>query len=98
MPFCRACGKFVEEGDDYCPKCGASQHPSNGYEAPPSSGVNDGGGIGWAVLGFFIPLAGLIIYLLWKDQKPNTANMAGLGALVWLIVWLGVSLLLTLLH
>ena len=98
MPFCRQCGKVLEEGDDYCPKCGAPQHDAPSYETPSSSAAADRGGIGWTILGFFIPLAGLIIYLLWKDQKPNTAHMAGLGALVWLIVWLGVSLLAALFH
>ncbi len=43
---------------------------------------NDSGGFLWALLGFFVPLAGLILYLVWKDEKPRTSKAAGIGALV----------------
>lgn len=36
---------------------------------------SDGPSLGWAFLGFIIPLiVGLILYLIWKDTKPNTAS------------------------
>ena len=44
--------------------------------------VQDNGGIGWGLLGCCIPIAGLVLYLVWKDQKPKTAKAAGIGALV----------------
>ena len=44
--------------------------------------VSDNGGIGWGLLGCCIPLAGLILFLVWKDTKPKTAKAAGIGALV----------------
>lgn len=37
--------------------------------------------MGWAVLGFFLPIVGLILWLVWKDDKPLTAKKAGVGAL-----------------
>ena len=37
---------------------------------------------GWGLLGCCIPLVGLILFLVWKDTKPNTAKAAGIGALV----------------
>lgn len=46
----------------------------------------DTGSAGWAVLGFFFPLVGLILYLVWKDRKPLLAKMAGKGALISVIV------------
>lgn len=49
------------------------------------------GNFGWAVLGFFIPLAGWILYFVWKNDKPGDANMAGIGGLV----GFGVNLLLS---
>ena len=33
-------------------------------------------------MGCCIPLAGLILFLVWKDTKPKTAKAAGIGALV----------------
>lgn len=44
--------------------------------------VADSGSIGWAILGFFIPIVGLVLFLVWKNTKPNCAKMAGIGALV----------------
>ena len=65
----------------------AYQQPA--YSPGYSQQGNDSGSFGWAVLGFFIPLVGLILWLVWKDTKPKSAKMAGIGALV----GVGISLL-----
>ena len=65
----------------------AYQQPA--YSPGYSQQSNDSGSFGWAVLGFFIPLVGLILWLVWKDTKPKSAKMAGIGALV----GVGISLL-----
>lgn len=46
----------------------------------------DAGSFGWAVLGFFIPLVGLILWMIWKNDRPGDAGMAGKGALVSMII------------
>lgn len=69
--------------------------PQPQYAQPPYQQpqyVNDSGSFGWAVLGFFIPLVGLILYLVWKNEKPLSAKKAGVGALVGFIVSLLLSL------
>lgn len=48
--------------------------------------VNDKGGFLWGLLGCCIPIVGLILFLVWKDQKPKTAKAAGIGALVSVIL------------
>lgn len=48
--------------------------------------VNDNGGILWGLLGCCIPIVGLILFLVWKDQKPNTAKSAGIGAIVGVVI------------
>jgi hypothetical protein len=55
------------------------QYAQPAYQPVP---VNDSGSIGWGVLGFFIPLVGLILFLVWKDTKPKSAKAAGIGALI----------------
>ena len=50
--------------------------------------VTDSGSFGWAVLGFLIPLVGLVLFLAWKNTKPKCAKMAGIGALVSVILGL----------
>lgn len=68
---------------------GSYQHPA--YQQPPMQGYPvqqapvDSGSFGWAVLGFFIPIVGLILFLVWKDQKPLSSKKAGLGALIGVI-------------
>lgn len=54
----------------------------------------DNGGFLWGLLGCCIPIVGLVLFLVWKDQKPKTAKAAGIGALVsvilgilWYIIW-----------
>ena len=42
----------------------------------------DNGSFGWAVLGFCFPIVGLVLYLVWKSNKPISAKKAGIGALV----------------
>ena len=49
-----------------------------GNDRPPQ----DKGSFGWAVLGFFLPLVGLILFFVWKKEKPGNAKKAGLGALI----------------
>ena len=51
-----------------------------------ASANDDASSLGWAVLGFFIPLVGLILYLVWKNEYPLRAKSVGKGALVSVIV------------
>lgn len=48
--------------------------------------VNDSGSIGWAFLGFFIPLVGFILWLAWMDTKPKCSRMSGLGVLSFVVL------------
>ena len=56
--------------------------PSYGREntAPglnPNNNPVDASSFGYAALGFFIPVAGLVLYLVWKEQTPLRAKSAG---------------------
>lgn len=51
-----------------------------------NNNVVDNGGFLWGLLGCCIPIVGLILFLVWKDQKPKTAKAAGIGALVSVIL------------
>lgn len=51
-----------------------------------NTNVNDKGGFLWGLLGCCIPLVGLILFLVWKDNKPKTAKAAGIGAIVGVVV------------
>ncbi|QIB68687.1 zinc ribbon domain-containing protein [Aminipila butyrica] len=72
--YCKNCAKEIDDRAAICPHCGVSQ------AAAPQ--VIDNGGFGWGLLGCCIPVAGLILFLVWKDTKPRTSKAAGIGALV----------------
>jgi hypothetical protein len=83
MKYCSKCGIELQKGESFCPKCGTetmpgSQQRSNSYKNP---AIQDAPSTGFAVLGFFLPIVGLVLYLVWKDQTPLKANSAGKGAL-----------------
>lgn len=56
------------------------------YAPEPSTASRDSGGFGWAVLGFFLPVVGLVLWLVWRDARPLDARKAGVGALTGVIV------------
>ena len=71
--FCKNCGKEINNNASVCIYCGVSTEEKK---------VVDNGGIGWGALGCCIPIVGLILFLVWKDTKPNSAKAAGMGALI----------------
>ncbi|QVK18663.1 zinc ribbon domain-containing protein [Mycoplasmatota bacterium] len=79
MAFCNNCGKEVNDNQAVCLNCGASINSSDTY-------VVDNGGFGWGLLGFCIPVVGLVLFLVWNETKPRTAKAAGIGALVSVIL------------
>lgn len=80
--YCSNCGSKME--GNYCPKCGNSNSNTNNIN---NIEVQDSGSFGWGVLGFFIPLVGLILFLVWKQTKPKSAKAAGIGALISVILY-----------
>ena len=55
--------------------------------APPYY-VQDAPNAGFAALSFFIPLVGLILYLVWKDFLPQRAHSCGKGALIGFVIYI----------
>lgn len=89
MAFCRNCGAQIVDQAVVCPKCGVAQGAG--------MSTSDNGGFLWGLLGCCIPLAGLILFLVWKDTKPKTSKAAGIGALVGvlsIVVWYIVAIVI----
>lgn len=74
--YCNNCGSNIDDNSSVCPNCGASINGSG------VSGSPDNGGFLWGLLGCCVPIAGLVLFLVWKDVKPKTAKAVGIGALV----------------
>lgn len=70
--FCKNCGTSIANTAKVCPTCGMAQ----------TTMVSDDGGVLWGLLGCCIPIVGLVLFLVWHDEKPKTAKAAGMGALI----------------
>ena len=71
--YCPNCGEQIDDKAVICPKCGVPTKIMTQDDTPSK---------GFAVLGFFIPLLGFILYLVWKSETPLKAKSAGKGALI----------------
>ena len=89
---CKWCGNVVGENDKFCQHCGGNLMNTNVSENPQVSNATMNQSIQtnteakaniWLViLSVFIPLAGLIIFLVKKDDDKKTAKASGLAALI----------------
>ncbi len=81
LNYCPQCGGPVNDNMVRCPQCGESlaKHRPTNIDQGTQSFL-------WGLLGFFVPVAGLILYLVWNDERPEDAKAAGMGALISVIV------------
>lgn len=75
--LCPVCNKEVDDNVDVCPVCGCPLANARAKQ--------DSGSYGWWLLGFFFPLVGLILWLVWRENTPLRAKRAGWGALIGVI-------------
>lgn len=74
------------QGETYNTSPNGQAQPVQSAQVVLQPTAQDNGSFGWAVLGFFFPIVGLILYLVWRTEKPLSARRAGMGALVSVIV------------
>ncbi len=91
MKFCSHCGQQVDDNAVVCVKCGCAIGGSNIQTKNYAS--DDAPDTGFAVLGFFFPIVGLILYLVKKDTYPQKAKSAGKGALAGFITGIVLSII-----
>ena len=89
--YCKNCGRILEEGSLFCNNCGAKLDANRNVSEDSSS-------FGFAILGFFIPLVGLILFLIYEGKKPKRAKSAGKGALIGFITKIVLSIILVVLY
>lgn len=87
MTYCTNCGKPIDSNAQFCPECGARQNiPAARSEPYQSRQEEDDGNILWGLLGFVVPIAGIILWALWMNDRPRCAKVAGIGALISIII------------
>lgn len=77
--FCSNCGREIDNRAAVCIHCGT---PVGRFYQKPEDAPSGG----FAAIGFFIPLVGLILFLVYHDTRPLRAKSAGKGALIGFIV------------
>lgn len=90
--FCPDCGSPADAYQAQ-PAQGGQPVMHQPAPTPQASGVAAGfplkpdtGSVWWAVLSFFVPQAGLILWAIWRDYKPNDARKCGIGLIVFAAV------------
>ncbi len=82
--YCPYCGKELSDMADICVGCGRQVNKNVKF---------DSSSVGWWWLGFFFPLVGFILWLVWTGETPIKAKKAGFGALVGVIVSVVLSII-----
>lgn len=79
--YCQSCGAQTTAAQEMCTKCGKRLNVIGR-----AAGSNDtpSGLLNLAVCCF--PIIGLILYFLWKDEKPKTANSVCKWAIIGFIL------------
>ncbi|MFA7561173.1 MAG: zinc-ribbon domain-containing protein [Candidatus Izemoplasmatales bacterium] len=80
MPYCKHCGSEIQPNQDICLNCGKLVNENN--VSSQANQASDTGNFGWSLLGFCVPIVGLILYLIWKQERPRDAKAAGVGAII----------------
>lgn len=88
---CKNCGRTVDDTSSYCNNCGTRID-----NKPNVSGASSS--FGFAILGFFIPIVGLILFLVYEGKKTKRAKSAGKGALIGFITKIVLSIILVILY
>ncbi|MBO5982826.1 MAG: hypothetical protein J6Q06_03035, partial [Clostridia bacterium] len=87
MVYCSRCGKPITSDAVMCIHCGCAVGGQRGK----SSSGSDGDSVAWGFIGFFMglfftPIIGLILWLVWRVDKPERAKGVGIGTLISLII------------
>ena len=91
--YCKNCGRTVDDTSPYCNNCGAR------IDNKPNADVSeDSSSMGFTILGFFIPIIGLILFLVYEGKKPKRAKSAGKGALIGFITRIVLTIILVILY
>lgn len=63
--YCKYCGAKLKDEHADCPKCGKNNRLNSSDDAKDFR---------FALLGFLVPIAGLMLYLVWKKDFPMRSS------------------------
>jgi hypothetical protein len=87
--YCSHCRAIIKKAAELCPKCGCRIAPAPVQTSNP----DDRFSFGLAFIGFLVPLAGLIVFIVLNKMYPRKARSCGIGALIGFIIGVVFSLI-----
>ena len=81
--FCGKCGTKLK--NDKCPKCDKKEEKKTEkvkVEKVKEVKEDENASFGWAALGFFVPIVGLILFFVFMNSNKKVSKLSGIGALV----------------
>ncbi|OUQ29954.1 hypothetical protein B5E79_05105 [Massilimicrobiota sp. An134] len=87
--YCHYCGKEVQEDMQYCPNCGYPLQNS-----PYVYHETDAPSFLFSLISFFAPLAGLVLYIIWRKDFPQKAKSCMNGMICGIIAEILVTIFL----
>lgn len=78
--FCSKCGKEIMDEAVVCTNCGCAVNGSKNMST--AAAGEDIPNVGLNILGFLIPLVGLVMYCVMHGNAPRKANQIGLFSLI----------------
>ncbi len=85
MAYCRYCGAQIHDGDKKCPECG-KRTEDTAYSVGTRSEERKIEYIGCGIVGLLMPIAGLVCYIMWKNERPKCAKAAAVGAIAGAVI------------
>ena len=92
--ICNYCGYKVSEDCKCCPNCGEDpktrkkktqvEKSTKEYDSTTETknSIEADYSFLWGILGYFIPIVGLILFIVWRESKPKESKAVGIGALI----------------
>ena len=83
MKYCTKCGKEIHDEAVICPGCGCSTgYVANDEQKDNTTTPSDEISVGLCVLSVFVPLFGIIYWIVKHKETPKKARICGIAAII----------------
>lgn len=86
MKYCSNCGSEIGENQDVCLKCGNVVNKPEFRKEQNTFVEDDSNGALFGVLSFCFPIVGIILFFVWKNDRPKVAKIALICGLVGFVI------------
>jgi uncharacterized membrane protein YvbJ len=81
--FCKNCGQEIDDNADVCIHCGVATG-KKGYYGNSSDNPSHLAGVASCCF----PVVGIILYFIWKDDKPQSASLVCKWMIGGVVAWI----------